>query len=323
MTQWLMENFELILTLAVLLCFIFYVLDGRSYRKERTRLLKVFLAGKETDDDRNRYSDRLMAAYNHGIRKKHKTLFSGTQTAINLRAPLNKAQLFWAQRPVYPRERFYEFFGGMFWVLFIVWSLRSFIAEPFQIPSASMEPTLQNGDFILTNKYAYGIRLPVLHTKILSTGEVKRGDVAVFRFPKNPKINYIKRIVGVPGDVIRYDQGRISVNGKEVALTPLNKIHQGHDDHRDYVVFEEALPDHAHQVQFVQDRRYANRMRGEVTVPEGQYFAMGDNRDNSEDGRFWGFVPDENLVGRALFIWMNSDCVTGKGFCDRIGNTIQ
>ena len=319
----IMEHFEQILTFSVMICFIFYLLDGRAYRKIRKHLYKVLRQGKETDADRNAYAGRLAAARGARIRKKYKAAWESAQTRLNTRKPLRGNELYWARRPVHPKEKVYEFFGGMFWVLFAVWFVRSFLWEPFQIPSASMEPTLQNGDFILTSKYAYDIRLPVLHNKIASFAAVQRGDVIVFRFPGNPKINYIKRVIGIPGDHIRFDRGRVWVNGEPAILTALNEEHIGHDDHRPYAVYHENLPGHPHRVQFAGDTRRNITLSGSFTVPPEKYFAMGDNRDNSEDSRVWGFVPRENLVGKALFIWMNSDCLFGKGFCTRIGRSID
>ncbi len=318
-----MEHFEQILTAAVVLCFVFYLLDGRSYRKTRKHLYKVLRNGKASDTDRNAYADRLMTASSAGIRKKHKAAWKSAQTQLNTRNPLRGNELYWARRPVYAKEKVYEFFGGMFWVLFAVWFMRSFLWEPFQIPSASMEPTLQNGDFILASKYAYTIRWPVLHKKIISLGEVAHGDVIVFRYPREPKINYIKRVIGIPGDHIRFDHGRVWVNGKMAVLTAINEEHIGHDDHLPYLVYHEDLPGHAHRVLFAADIRRNIPFSGAFTVPPGKYFAMGDNRDNSSDSRVWGFVPEENLVGKALFIWMNSDCLIGKGFCKRIGKAIE
>ncbi len=337
MLQLIMQNFELILTLSVVVCLVFYIIDGKSYRKERNRLYKVFKTGTETDDDRNLYAKRLSEANYKGIKKKYRDAFASAQTNINNRKQLSGQQLHWIKVPVYPKERFIEFFGGMFWVLFIVWFLRSFVCEPFQIPSSSMEPTLQEGDFILTSKFAYGVRLPVIHTKILPFGEVNRGDVVVFRYPENPKIDYIKRIVGLPGDKLVFQDGQVSINGKPIPLNATNKTRFGYKDGQRYDVYRETMSDKEHTIQFNHNplmrsnsarfSRSAQRFKfndGDVVViPEGYYFAMGDNRDASADSRFWGFVPDENLVGRAFFVWMNSDCVLGKGYCSRVGHQIK
>lgn len=333
--QKIMENFELILSLAVLICLVFYIIDSKSFLKERRHLLKVFSKGAETDADRNLYAMRLATAQG-SIKAKQRGIYEAAQMHINNRQALSKAELFWAKHPVYPKEKFIEFFSGMFWILLVIWFVRSFLYEPFQIPSASMEPTLQNGDFILTSKYSYGIRLPVVHSKILPIGEVKRGDVVVFRYPPNPKINYIKRIVAISGDKIVFKDGQIAVNGEIVPLTDAKQSRFGHDSGQRYVVANETLSGKTHQIQFNQNpmfRMNAARQAhstqpfmfqdgSEITVPEGHYFAMGDNRDDSVDSRFWGFVPDKNIVGKALFIWLNSDCVMGKGHCNRIAKSI-
>lgn len=335
--QKIMENFELLLSLAVFICFVFYLIDCKSYLKERKHLLKVFKKGIETDADRNLYAARLTAAMQSGIKAKQRPDYHAAQAGINNRQKLKDGQLFWAAHPVYPKEKFIEFFSGMFWILFIIWFIRSFLWEPFQIPSASMEPTLQNGDFILTNKYQYGVRLPVTHTKILSVGQVERGDVVVFRYPPNPKINYIKRVVALPGDEIVFINGQIAINGEPMPLTDAKLARFGHDNGQRYNVVNETFNGKTHQIQFNQNPMYrmnaarqANSSQPflfqdgtKITVPEGQYFVMGDNRDDSVDSRFWGFVPEENLVGKALFIWFNSDCIMGKGHCKRIGNSIK
>jgi len=215
-----------------------------------------------------------------------------------------------------------EYSRSFFPVLLIVLVLRSFIAEPFRIPSGSMMPTLLVGDFILVNKFAYGVRLPVLNAKIIETGEPARGDVAVFRFPNNPSDDYIKRIVGLPGDRISYENRVLYINGEpmkqsaEGAYTGVGtgKVMTGAE------VRAEHIEDVNHEI-LVQPGRF--NMRGEWFVPEGHYFVMGDNRDNSNDSRFWGFVPEENLVGKAFIIWLNWD-INGKVFdVGRIGNAID
>jgi len=185
---------------------------------------------------------------------------------------------------------------SFFPVLAIVLVLRSFLIEPFQIPSGSMLPTLEVGDFILVNKYRYGLRLPVVGTKFIEVGDPQRGDIMVFKFPKDGKTNYIKRVVGVPGDVIRYADKTLYINGEQVEeelianLPPLK-------------LFEEKLGGVTHRI--YEDQRRPNiEAEGEWVVPQASYFMMGDNRDNSNDSRFWGFVPDELVVGKAFAIWM-------------------
>jgi signal peptidase I len=212
-----------------------------------------------------------------------------------------------------------EYGASFFPVILIVFVLRSFLFEPFKIPSGSMIPTLLVGDFILVNKYTYGIRLPVINKKIVEIGTPQRGDVMVFRYPDNPSLDYIKRVVGVPGDKIVYQNKRLSINGKEL---PLQKVPEYLDKERLFYTprYVETLGSADHDilvetdtqsvivptVQFpFRDKCHYNGSGVACEVPAGHYFMMGDNRDNSQDSRFWGFVPDENIVGRAFFIWFN------------------
>lgn len=198
-----------------------------------------------------------------------------------------------------------EYVQSFFPVFLVVLVLRSFLFEPFRIPSGSMIPTLLIGDFILVNKFSYGVRLPIVHTKILDTGSPERGDVAVFRFPDNPKLDYIKRVVGLPGDEIQYTDRTLTVNGELVDtdgeipyISPVNdQLVRG------AVVRNELLGDHSHTILEYSGERAKGS--GTFVVPDGHYFMVGDNRDRSNDGRFWGFVPEENLVGKARFIWMH------------------
>jgi signal peptidase I len=223
-----------------------------------------------------------------------------------------------------------EYAKSFFPVIFIVLMLRSFLVEPFRIPSGSMMPTLLIGDFILVNKFAYGVRLPVSHTKIIANGSPKRGDIMVFRFPNDPSVDYIKRVVGLPGDRIAYVNKQIIINGQPVKQTPLTPYY-GHGsgaEMPDATLLSEDLDPVTHDILIVDGRnnppgRYAQA--DGVVVPEGHFFAMGDNRDNSSDGRYWGFVPEANLVGKAFFIWMNFDW-KNDGFpidFSRIGHTIK
>ncbi|MDH2431938.1 signal peptidase I [Pokkaliibacter sp. MBI-7] len=192
-----------------------------------------------------------------------------------------------------------EYAKSFFPVLFIVFFLRSFIVEPFQIPSGSMLPTLEIGDFILVNKFSYGIRLPVLNTKVIEVGEPKRGDVMVFRYPGDPKINYIKRVIGVPGDKIAYYHKRLYVNGQEVPEQFLSNIPPTEPSLQ---LFQEQLGNVSHKIYKVPGQP---SVEAEWEVPPGHYFMMGDNRDNSNDSRYWGFVPEENIVGKAFFVWFH------------------
>ncbi len=214
-----------------------------------------------------------------------------------------------------------EYARSFFPILLVILLFRSFIAEPFKIPSGSMMPTLLVGDFILVNKFSYGLRLPVINKKILDTGKPKRGDVFVFRYPENPRQDYIKRVIGVPGDVIHYENKTLYVNGNEIAETPLGAYVGPGESGRSMAgaqVKLEKLGDVEHRI--MEFPNFSIGHEGTWTVPEGHYFAMGDNRDNSQDSRFWGFVPEENLVGRAFVIWMNFD--NGVDF-SRIGTLIK
>ena len=210
---------------------------------------------------------------------------------------------------------------SFFPILLIVLILRAFVAEPFRIPSGSMMPTLLHGDFILVSKFTYGIRLPVLHAKIMDTGAPRRGDVAVFRFPVNPADDYIKRIIGLPGDRIEYRNKTVFVNDRPMQQAS-NGVYRGTGSNsvmNGIPVFREDLEEIRHDVMITYPRY--NRPIVEV-VPENHYFVMGDNRDHSSDSRSWGFVPEENLVGRAFLVWMNWDFAGKKFDFGRIGKKI-
>lgn len=216
-------------------------------------------------------------------------------------------------------------------IFLVVLVLRSFVVEPFRIPSGSMIPTLLVGDFILVNKFSYGIRLPVLHTKVLDNGEPQRGDVVVFRYPRDPKVDYIKRIVGLPGDRIRYFRKTLFINDKPQPMTAIGQFHaEGSDSRADGLIeASEQLGSVKHQVlvnPFVPDLSPGCDVlrEGEYTVPEGHYFAMGDNRDDSNDSRCWGVVPEANLVGKAFMIWMSWDTARpGVVAWNRLGSMIE
>ncbi|MCW8919335.1 MAG: signal peptidase I [Gammaproteobacteria bacterium] len=218
-----------------------------------------------------------------------------------------------------------EMSRSFFPIILIVLVVRSFIVEPFRIPSGSMMPTLLIGDFILVNKFAYGVRLPVVNLRILDTGSPQRGDVAVFRYPENPKIDFIKRIVGVPGDRVVYMNKVLYINGEQAPQHYLGSyvgIGSGNvmtgARH-----LQEELNGVEHEILVMPGRNEVNG-NFDYLVPEGNYFAMGDNRDNSRDSRYWGLLPEENLVGKAFMIWMNwdwqQDGVVGWG---RLGNGIH
>jgi len=212
-----------------------------------------------------------------------------------------------------------EYSGSFFPVIALVFFLRSFLYGPFKIPSTSMVPTLLVGDLILVNKFTYGILLPIINKKIIEGSDPKRGDVMVFKYPKDMSLDYIKRVVGVPGDKIIYKNKRLTVNGEQVSYQPLPDYldeerlsyfkqykenltgvsHQILNDERapSYVPNPDAFPQH--------ELCTYNSEGFTCIVPAGQYFMMGDNRDNSLDSRYWGFVPDKNIVGKAFFVWMN------------------
>ena len=207
-----------------------------------------------------------------------------------------------------------EYARSFFPIFLIVLLLRAFLVEPFRIPSGSMMPTLLVGDFILVNKFAYGIRMPVTKTKLIEIGAPERGDIVVFRWPVNPRLDYIKRVVGVPGDRIRYQGKRLFLNGEPVPVEVVGQYQPEGSGMRALGSVEgrEKLGDVSHSVlinPLAADFNPACGFLGyrEVTVPDGHYLMVGDNRDDSNDGRCWGFVPEENLVGKAFFVWLSWD----------------
>src|SRR5215469_3649979 len=239
---------------------------------------------------------------------------------------------------VKPREPILvDYSKSFFPVILLVLVLRSFLVEPFHIPSSSMVPTLLVGDFILVNKFDYGLRVPVMRSKFLSIGEPKRGDVVVFHFPeetagafcmasgecamdevtRSAGTDFIKRVVGLPGDDIVYRNKTLYING--VAMTQESKGPYGGPDAGGVEVDQEHLGDVSHQV--LTDPGVGSR-EGEWKVPAGEYFMMGDNRDNSWDSRYWGFVPEKDLVGKAFFIWMNWDAFKDSSLWHRVGTTV-
>jgi signal peptidase I len=209
-----------------------------------------------------------------------------------------------------------EYSQSFFPVLLFVLVIRSFIFEPFRIPSGSMIPTLLQGDYIFVKKYSYGLRWPVIEEKFIETGSPQRGDVVVFRLPKDPSINYIKRVVGLPGDTITYENHQLTVNGRQMPLTKHpNTLLQDSG-----LIFVEELDDRPHEIRI---SRPGNRVTERTyTVAEGHYFMMGDNRDNSQDSRFIGAIPETHLVGRAVRIWMHMDGLEWPQW-SRIGTKIQ
>jgi len=221
-----------------------------------------------------------------------------------------------------------EYAKAFFPVILIVFLLRSFVVEPFRIPSGSMLPSLFIGDFILVSKFSYGIRLPVINKKIIALSEPHRGDVLVFRFPGDESINYIKRVVGLPGDRIVYEGKKLYVNGQLMPQTggaPYT-LRQGGEMTYELMRLRENLDGVEHDI-LLSGR--ADATPPPFTVPAGQYFVMGDNRDHSNDSRYWGYVPEQNLVGKAFLIWFSWDSSASDAWFwqrvvfSRIGSTIR
>jgi len=257
--------------------------------------------------------------------------------AVNRRAELDKlgitkndVDVTQAKERLIMQPWWLDWTAGLFPVIAVVFILRSFLFEPFKIPSGSMIPTLWVGDLILVNKFHYGVRLPVINLKITDGNPVERGDVMVFRYPPKPNLDYIKRVIGLPGDEIAYLNKQLNINGQPAPKTPLPDFFE-EDSLRYIKQFEERIPlgdkaeasvtsvrlhrllNDADRPAFVpgaDDFIFKDNCRYTVEgvtckVPEGHYFMMGDNRDNSLDSRYWGFVPEKNIVGKAFFVWMN------------------
>ena len=245
-----------------------------------------------------------------------------------------------AVRAALARPEWLEYTAGLFGVVALVFVLRSFVTEPFRIPSSSMVPTLLEGDFILVNKYNYGLRMPISNDIVVPIGSPKRGDVVVFHYPLDPSIDYIKRLVGLPGDEIKYEGRQLTINGQVVeqkdsklaqlksgtysTQIPMDRIVQGTEFLADTVTGHEIWVDPSRPAYIPQGvrpdvKKYCQYTENGFTckVPQGQYFMMGDDRDFSEDSRYWGFVPEKNIVGRAYFVWMNF------GDFSRIGTSIK
>lgn len=221
-----------------------------------------------------------------------------------------------------PEPWYVEYSKSFFPVLIIVLVLRSFVVEPFRIPSGSMMPTLLVGDFIVVTKFSYGIRLPVTRQLIIPTGLPKHGDVAVFRYPENPREDYIKRVVGLPGDRVAFYNKTLFINDRPVTQREIG-VYEGRgsgDVMTGATLLEETIGDVTHQILIWPNRP---SVQGEILVPEGHYFVVGDNRDNSNDSRYWGFVPQENLVGKAVMIWMHWDFADRSAELGRIGTRIR
>jgi len=285
-------NFALILFFLLLLTFVAWLADRFVFLPRRKALARTRLA--EFD------------AAQGGVPEGQRSARDA-----EARAAISQAAL---RQPIW-----LEYTAGLFPVIAVVFFLRSFLVEPFKIPSGSMIPTLLVGDLILVNKFSYGVRLPVVHTKLFDVGLPQRGDVMVFRYPRDPSMDYIKRVVGLPGDTVAYLNKRLTINGRPVALegagdfydadrlsyTPQFSEKLGTIDHK--ILTELDKPSFISAVDAFPFRERCEYVTAGVTckVPEGHYFVMGDNRENSLDSRFWGFVPESHIVGKAFFIWMN------------------
>jgi signal peptidase I len=285
-------NFALILFVLVILTGVAWVADKLVFLPRRRRAAQAAVA--EFDRQQERVGERF-----------------ADENAAQTRARLRDDKL---------RQPWWlEYSASFFPVILVVFVVRSFVVEPFKIPSGSMVPTLLVGDFILVNKFEYGIRLPITNTKITEGRAPARGDVVVFRYPKDESVDYIKRVIGVPGDVVAYQDKKLSINGKPVPETPLpdyldeerlgyaKQFEEDIDGRKNAILNNPAVPPF---IVGAEDFPYRDNCtynaRGVICkVPPGNYFMMGDNRDNSADSRYWGFAPDRNIVGRAFFIWMN------------------
>ncbi len=295
-------NFALLLFLATLVTGVYWVAERVYFLPRRRRAV----AQLETDTARRRGE-----LNNMGIQQVDSDVGQARHKLM--------AQPWWL-----------DWTAGLFPVIVIVFVLRSFLFEPFKIPSGSMIPTLLIGDLILVNKFHYGLRLPVLNTRITQGTPPQRGDVMVFRYPPKPSLDYIKRVVGVPGDEVAYLNKKLTINGKPVSKTSVPDFFD-EDTLRYYKHYEEVLGNKKHRLLNDEDRpafipgtddfAFKNNcvysVEGVVCkVPPGHYFMMGDNRDNSLDSRYWGFVPDKNIVGKAFFIWMNFSNIKRFGSFD-------
>jgi signal peptidase I len=285
-------NFALILLILVLLTGIAWVLDKLVFLPQRRRAADAAVV--EFDRQQERVGERF-----------------ADENAPQTRARLRDEKL---------RQPWWlEYSASFFPVILVVFVVRSFIVEPFKIPSGSMVPTLLVGDFILVNKFEYGLRLPIINTKLNEGKPLTRGDVVVFRYPKDESVDYIKRVIGLPGDTVSYQDKKLTINGKPVPETALpdyfdderigyaKQFEEDLDGRKNAILNNTSVPPFvigADDFPF-RDNCVYNAQGVTCKVPPGHYFMMGDNRDNSADSRYWGFVPDQNIVGRAFFIWMN------------------
>jgi signal peptidase I len=292
--QSILGNFALILFVLMVVTGIIWVLD-------------VFYLAK----GRRAAADKALAEYDARTAKL---------TADGIKVDSNAQTRAQIEQGLLKQPTWIEYSGSFFPVIALVFFLRSFLFEPFKIPSSSMVPTLLVGDLILVNKFTYGIRLPIVNQKIIQINDPQRGDVMVFKYPKDMSQDYIKRVVGVPGDKITYENKRLTVNGKPISYVPQDDYLE--EESLNYKQqFKENLSGVEHRI--LNDSRAPTLNLSDVrdfpnkeacsytydgftcTVPAGNYFMMGDNRDNSADSRYWGFVPDKNIVGKAVAVWMN------------------
>ncbi|HEV7856963.1 MAG TPA: signal peptidase I, partial [Herminiimonas sp.] len=287
--QDLLGNFALILFVLMVVTGIIWVLDTFYLAKKRRAKAAVVLA---------EFDARNTKLASDGIRADN-----GGRAAL--------------QASLLRQPTWIEYSGSFFPVIALVFVLRSFLYEPFKIPSSSMVPTLQIGDLILVNKFTYGVRLPIINKKVIEVGDPQRGDVMVFKYPENPSLDYIKRVVGIPGDTVTYRNKRLIINGEQVSYKPLPDYldeetlsYSKHWTENLNGVQHEILNNPRAPSYVINPHDFPERnlctydVEGfTCKVPAGQYFMMGDNRDNSLDSRYWGFVPDKNIVGKAFFIW--------------------
>lgn len=292
--QTILSNFALILFVLMVVTGIIWCLDVFIWAKQRRRAADAALA---------EYDSRVAKLVADGVKPDSNTHARADLEMHHLRQPT------WI-----------EYSGSFFPVIALVFCLRSFLYEPFKIPSGSMIPTLLIGDLILVNKFTYGIRLPIINEKIIQVNDPQRGDVMVFKYPKDMSLDYIKRVVGVPGDKITYENKRLTVNGQLLAYTQLDdylhaetisynkQFSENLSGKQHRILVDETRPTvRDEQVEDFPNKQACEfgRERFTCTVPPGNYFMMGDNRDDSTDSRYWGFVPDKNVVGKAFFVWMN------------------
>ena len=293
-------NLQAVLSNFALILFILMVVTGVIW------FLDVFYLAKQ----RRAAADRALAEYDSRTAKL-------TADGIKVDNASNRAAI---EAAHLRQPTWIEYSGSFFPVIALVFFLRSFLYEPFKIPSSSMVPTLLVGDLILVNKFTYGVRLPIINKKVIELNNPQRGDVMVFKYPRDMSQDYIKRVVGVPGDKITYENKKLTVNGKPIAYTQLDDYLNEDSlqyskqatenlngvEHR--IIATESAPsvNVAQVMDFPNSEACSYRSEGfTCTVPAGNYFMMGDNRDNSLDSRYWGFVPDKNIVGKAFFVWMN------------------